>query len=296
MKLRQSTAGQEVPIGPFLDSTDANTEKTALTILNTDVKLWKEGATSLVNKNTGSATYMSNGVYYTVLDATDTNTVGALFLFIHATGSLYVKSEFEVLPAAVYDANFGSSYLPVNLVQITGSNVNPNVAQLGVNVVNVGGTVQTAGDIIADTNDIQSRLPAALVSGRIDASVGAMQTDVITSTSLAASAVTEIQTGLSTLDAAGVRTAVGLASANLDTQLDALPTATENADALLKRDWNSVTGEASRSVLNALRFIRNKFSTSVTPGSVTIYKEDDTTVAYTKTVTTDATANPIVEG
>jgi hypothetical protein len=34
------------------------------------------------------------------------------------------------------------------------------------------------------------------------------------------------------LDAAGTRSAVGLASANLDTQLDALPTAAENADAV----------------------------------------------------------------
>jgi len=38
------------------------------------------------------------------------------------------------------------------------------------------------------------------------------------------------------LDAAGVRSAVGLASANLDTQLDALPTASENADAV----WDEV--------------------------------------------------------
>jgi hypothetical protein len=42
-------------------------------------------------------------------------------------------------------------------------------------------------------------------------------------------------TGFNDLDAAGVRSAVGLASANLDTQIDALPTATENADALLDR-------------------------------------------------------------
>lgn len=38
------------------------------------------------------------------------------------------------------------------------------------------------------------------------------------------------------LDAAGVRSAVGLASANLDTQLDALPTAAENADAVWDED------------------------------------------------------------
>ena len=42
--------------------------------------------------------------------------------------------------------------------------------------------------------------------------------------------------GVSTLDAAGVRTAVGLAAANLDTQLGALPTDAENADAV----WDEV--------------------------------------------------------
>ena len=103
------------------------------------------------------------------------------------------------------------------------------------NLIGTPAGVSLAADVAAvqsDTNDLQSRLPAALISGRIDATVGAMQADVLTSTALAASAVTEIQTGLSTLDAAGVRTAVGLASANLDTQLDALPTAAENATAV----------------------------------------------------------------
>jgi hypothetical protein len=51
----------------------------------------------------------------------------------------------------------------------------------------------------SELDDIQSRLPAALVAGRMDASVGAMQADTVTSAALAASAVTEIQAGLSTL-------------------------------------------------------------------------------------------------
>lgn len=76
--------------------------------------------------------------------------------------------------------------------------------------------------VSADVAAVKGVLPAALVSGRIDASVGAMATDTLTSAALAASAVTEIQTGLSTLDAAGIRTAVGLGSANLDTQLAAI--------------------------------------------------------------------------
>lgn len=68
------------------------------------------------------------------------------------------------------------------------------------------------------------------------------------------------------------------------------------ADAILKRDWTSITGEASRSVLNALRFIRNKFSTTANNGFVTVYKEDDSTEAYQKALTTDSDAQPIVEG
>lgn len=89
--------------------------------------------------------------------------------------------------------------------------------------------------------------PNALSSGRVDSTVGAMAsgvvtaaaiaTDAIDADALAADAVSEIQSGLSTLTAAGVRSAVGLASANLDTQLDALPTAAEIADAV----WDEST-------------------------------------------------------
>ena len=86
----------------------------------------------------------------------------------------------------------------------------------------VGGTLQTAGDIVGDTNDIQTRLPAALVGGRMDSSVGAMAANVMTAAAAAPDLTTELQSGLSTLDAAGVRAAVGLAAANLDTQLAAI--------------------------------------------------------------------------
>lgn len=48
-------------------------------------------------------------------------------------------------------------------------------------------------------------------------------------------------TGFSTLDAAGVRSAVGLGSANLDSQLDALPTAAENATAVWAAGTRTLT-------------------------------------------------------
>ena len=50
----------------------------------------------------------------------------------------------------------------------------------------------------SDTFDIQTRLPAALVGGRIDSSTGAMAANVITAASTAADVIAEIQAGLAT--------------------------------------------------------------------------------------------------
>ena len=63
------------------------------------------------------------------------------------------------------------------------------------------------------------------------------------------------------------------------------------ADAILKRDFSLVTGEAARSLLNAARFLRNKWSVSA--GTLTVTKEDDTTTAWTGTTTGLAGADPI---
>ena len=174
----------------------------------------------------------------------------------------------------------------------------------------------------ADIDNIQTRIPAALISGRMDSSVGAMAEDTLTSSVLAASAVTEIQTGLSTLDPSGVRAAVGLASANIDTQLGVIagyidtevaaikaktdnlpaapaavgdiPTAIQNADALLNRDMSIGTDSGSptvRTVRQALRFLRNKWSISGI--TLTVTKEDDATASWTSTVSTTAGADPV---
>jgi hypothetical protein len=104
IRLKLSTASQEVPLGYFVDTADGNTEKTALTIANTDIKLWKNGATTLANKNSGGATHIANGVYYAVLDATDTNTLGPMVIFVHVSGALPVRVECEVVPANVYES------------------------------------------------------------------------------------------------------------------------------------------------------------------------------------------------
>jgi hypothetical protein len=63
------------------------------------------------------------------------------------------------------------------------------------------------------------------------------------------------------------------------------------ADGVLTRDWTSVSGEAARSVLNALRILRNKWSVSGT--TLTVTEEDDSTPAWTAALTGTAGADPV---
>ena len=56
------------------------------------------------------------------------------------------------------------------------------------------------------------------------------------------------------LDAAGTRSALGLAAANLDTQLDALPTATENAAAV----WNALVASYTTADTFGARLLRSR--------------------------------------
>lgn len=157
--LKQSTASQEIPLGYFLDSTDGDTEEASLTIANTDIKLWKNGATTLANKNSGGATHMANGIYFTTLDATDTNTVGPMVIFVHVSGALTVRLECHVYEEAIFDALFGAS--------AAGFDANQRV--------DVGTWLGVA--------------PNALVSGAVDADISAIQASAITAASIATDAI-----------------------------------------------------------------------------------------------------------
>lgn len=104
MWLRQSTASQEFKLGPYLDSTDGNTQETGLTIANTDVLLTKGGTTAEVSKNSGGLTHIAAGRYGGTFNATDTDTLGILEVDSHVTGALPTHRTYFVLPAPTYDA------------------------------------------------------------------------------------------------------------------------------------------------------------------------------------------------
>jgi len=124
LPLRQSTASQIITLGQFVDATDGATTEDALSIANTDIKLHKWGGTSLTNKNSGGATFISSGIYYATLDATDTNTLGPMPIYCTMSGARPFRLNTIVLDEPVYDSLYavgGTDYLPVDVLQIGSS-------------------------------------------------------------------------------------------------------------------------------------------------------------------------------
>lgn len=113
--LRQNTASQEITIGRMVDAADGNTAEDGLTIANTDIDIWKHGATTLADKNSGGATHIAGGIYSAVLDATDTNTAGAMKIFVQVAGALAWEDSYTVLPEIVYDSLFPAAGAPIPL-------------------------------------------------------------------------------------------------------------------------------------------------------------------------------------
>lgn len=201
------------------------------------------------------------------------------------------------------------------------------VPQTGDNFARLG--APAGASVSADLAAVKAVLPAALVGGRMDASVGAMANDVITAAALAAlasaeiaSAVrTELATELGRIDAATSSRASASDMATvlgyIDTEIAAIKAKTDQltftnagkvdsslqaaadvtnavlvaiADGLLKRDFSAVSGESARSMLNALRFLRNKWELAA--GTLSVKREDDVTQAWSATVTQTA-GNPV---
>lgn len=122
--LRQSTA-TTLLLGPFVDETDGRTAETALTISQSDVLLWKEGGTTLAQKNEATTcTHRSNGLYTCPINATDTNTLGALFVSVAESGALPVRHDYSVVPANVYDSIvLGTDLLQSDVQEVNASTV-----------------------------------------------------------------------------------------------------------------------------------------------------------------------------
>jgi hypothetical protein len=157
------------------------------------------------------------------------------------------------LPAALVAGRIDASVGAVAAGAITATAIatdaigSAQIAASAVTEIQAGlATASALAGVQADTDDIQARLPAALVSGRMDSSVGAMAANVVTAAAIATDAidadaiatdaVTEIQSGLATSAAVA-----------------ALPTASSNATALLDAalSGHTTTGTAGKALSNA---------------------------------------------
>ena len=64
---------------------------------------------------------------------------------------------------------------------------------------------------------------------------------------------------------------------------------------LLTFNLSAITGEAARSLINAIRTLRNRIKKDPVTGLLTVYKEDDSTTAWTANTTPDTSTNTAIK-
>lgn len=101
-----------IVLGPFVDSTDGVTAKTALTLT---VYLSKDGAASAARHATDAISHDRSGYYLVPLDTTDTGFVGRLTAFASPAGALPVRRDYFVCNQDFYLAMGAGGLLPADV-------------------------------------------------------------------------------------------------------------------------------------------------------------------------------------
>lgn len=234
---------------------------TGATGLDSEVSKDQGTFTDCTNEATEIAT--SSGIYY--LDLTGTEMTADCVAVIVKTTSVGAKTT----PLVLYPAE--PADIIVNVKKVNGTD--QTAGDLAAMITAVPDAVwdedatahqtqgtfgQAIGDPGADADTIwalaNANLNATVGSRASQASVDDLPTNAELDTALAAAddAVLAAIAALNNLSQANIRTAVGMASANLDTQLDALPTANENAAALLDLAAGVETGLTLRQAMRLL--------------------------------------------
>ena len=114
--LRYSTACI-TNLGPFVTTSNGDSECVALTIAQADVRLSYNGDSfRTVNHNQDAVNLIHNehGWYKVKLSTTDTGTLGNLTINVHKPGALSVWKEYAVIPQIMWDYMFaGGSVVAV---------------------------------------------------------------------------------------------------------------------------------------------------------------------------------------
>lgn len=115
--LKKDTTSQIISLGPLVLASDGTTPYTTA-LANTAIKLHKFGGTTLTNKNSGGSTHISDGIHYATLDATDSNTLGTMIIYIVVATVLIQRINCTVVPANVYESLvMGTEWLSATSLQ-----------------------------------------------------------------------------------------------------------------------------------------------------------------------------------
>lgn len=233
-ELKQSTA-IVVHIGPFVDVTDGFTPEIAVTLSGADeAEVLKHAATTTtsISSLTWTAVTSCDGWYRLSLGTGETDTLGMLEVIVQDDSvCLPVHKEFMVLTANAWDSKYSTDVRDVNVIQWLGSAAAaPTVAGVPeVDITHLGGVTQSATDL-KDFADAGYDPATNKVQGVVLCDTTTTNTDMAGTDSAAlASVCTEGR--LAELDAG-----------SLPTDIAAIPTGDENADALLDRANGIETG------------------------------------------------------
>lgn len=274
-----------------------------------DSEVSKDGGTFADCTNEATEIATSSGIYYLDLTSTEMNAdCVAIIVKTTSTGAkttpiiLYPEEAGDIrVNVTAYNGTagtFSGGRPEVNVSHISGSAVSTSTAQIGVNVIQAAGTAWGSGAITAASIAADAITAAKIADGAIDSATFAA--GAINAAAIAADAITDAKVA-SDVTIASVTGSVGSVTGNVGgnvlgtvsgvtpAAVADIPTAVQNADALLGRN---VAGGSStgRTVKEALYVLRNK--TDISAGTLTVYSTDDTTPAFTASVTTTA-GNPI---
>lgn len=266
-----------ISLGPFMDDDDAATEKTGLTIQDTEVFLSKNGGAKANPNDTNDCTEDANGVYRKQLDTTDTNTEGILTVYINVSDALYVRQDYMVVAANVYDSLYaasGTDVLDVNVTEIEGSDPTDQIRD---------SVVDDSTQIDASQLNTHSAITAAAITDDWETQSQAAPTGFHVN-------VKEVNGTAQTANDNGADINAILA----DTGTDGVAVSAAAITAI----WNKAMSDlaqgapsATASVLTAINYLyevwRNKTTTTAT--LVTVMKDDGSTGLVKSTISDNAT-------
>lgn len=150
---RNAASPPEISVGSLVSTTDGSLATTGASVRVKSGGTWAAGAGQLNCDAT-------SGIWSYVPTQGETNAS-------HFIVAVYRSGHVSIERTVVTTVSDVAGYAGLDWSQVRAASTTVTLS---------GTTIKTATDIEVDTQDIQSRLPAALTGGRIDASVGAYQT------------------------------------------------------------------------------------------------------------------------